>query len=96
MYVSAKTKSATFSVVVAFLAVLGSWLFEMTGIEALANFALMPDRLLLASTFLHRFEVYDLGFVTMGAIPLCLVLYGVATVLLAPAMYRTYRRKRIS
>ncbi len=96
MYVSAKTKSATFSVVVAFLAVLGSWLFEMTGIEALANFALMPDRLLVASTFLHRFEVYDLGFVTAGAIPLCLVLYGAATVLLAPAMYRTYRRKRIS
>ncbi len=96
MYVSAKTKSATFSVVVAFLAVLGSWLFEMTGIEALAKFALMPDRLLIASTFFHRFEVYDLGFTVMGAIPLCLVLYGAATVLLAPAMYRTYRRKRIS
>lgn len=96
MYVSAKTKSATFSVVVAFLSVLASWLLEMTGIEALANFAIMPDRLLIVSTFLHRFEVYDLGFVTMGAIPLCLVLYGAATVLLAPAMYQTYRRKRLS
>lgn len=96
MYASAKTKSATFSVVVAFLAVLASWLLEMTGIDALANFALMPDRLLIVSTFLHRFEVYDLGFAAVGAIPLCLALYGTVTVLLAPAMYRTYRRKRIS
>lgn len=95
MYVSAKTKSSTFSVTVSFLAIFISWMLEMTGIEALEEITLLPDRVLAAFEYLNQFEVCDLGFTAVGALPFAVVIYGILTIVLVPMMYQEFRRKRI-
>lgn len=95
MYVSAKTKSSTFSVTVSFLAIFISWMLEMTGIDALAEITLLPDRVLAAFEYLNQFEVCDLGFTAVGALPFAVVIYGILTIVLVPMMYQEFRRKRI-
>lgn len=95
MYVSAKTKSSTFSVTVSFLAIFISWILEMTGIEALEEITLLPDRVLAAFEYLNQFAVCDLGFTAVGALPFAVVIYGILTIVLVPMMYQEFRRKRI-
>lgn len=95
MYVSAKTKSSTFSVTVSFLAIFAGWMLEMPEIEALKEITLLPDRLLTAFIYLRRFEVCDLGFTAAGTLPMALAVYGILTILLVPVMYQEFRRKRI-
>jgi len=96
MYVSAKTKSAPFSVIVAFLSIFIGWMLEMPEIEALENITLLPDRLLVTFTHLNKLEVCDLGFTAVGALPASLLIYGVLTFAFVPMMYRAFRKKQLA
>ncbi len=96
MYVSAKTRSAAFSVTVSFISIFIGWMLEMPEIEALENITLLPDRLLSAFVYLNKFEVCDFGFTAAGTLTASFLLYGALTATLVPMMYRTYRKKQIT
>lgn len=95
MYVSAKTKSSTFPVTISFIAIFIGWIMEMTGIDALKEITLLPDRLLTAFHYLNEYEVCNLGFTVVGALPFAIVIYGIFAILLVPMMYHVFRKKQI-
>ena len=56
---------------------------------------LLPDQLLQIYQALRYFYVYQLGSQVCSAMTLLLTVYTLLTLLLAPVMYREFRRKEI-
>lgn len=96
MWVSAKTKSAVFAVTIPFILIFLPSFLDNLGMPGLSKIlGLLPDRLLQISQAIRYFDVYDLGFTVMGAMPILVVLYAILTVVLLPMMYQEFRRKQI-
>lgn len=95
MLVSAKTRSAVFSVTVPYLLVLMPGILENIGDGMNRVLGLLPDRLLQLSQCIFYFDVYTIGSQVFGAYELLPWLYGVLVLLLIPALYQLYRHKQI-
>lgn len=58
-------------------------------------FGLLPDRLLQMNNIITNLDVYSVGKLVFGAVPVLFVLYLVLTAALVPAVYRQFRREGI-
>lgn len=95
MLVSAKTKSAVPAVMVPFILIfLPSFLGNITSPVLNKILALLPDRLLDVGNAMGYFDLFTVGGKVLGAVPILLAAYGPLTVLLAPLVYREYRRRQ--
>lgn len=96
MWISAKTRSAVFSVVVPFMIILLPSILENFGGDAINKIIyLLPDKLLMTESVLTTFSVYSVGKTVFGAMQILPWPYLLLTVLLVPAMYRGFGRKQI-
>ena len=96
MFVSAKTRSALFAVTVPFLLIfLPSFLDNLNNDKLSKFLGLLPDQLLQIYQALRYFYVYQLGGKVCSAMTLLITVYTLLTLLLAPVMYREFRRKEI-
>lgn len=96
MWISAKTRSAVFSVVVPFMIILLPSILENFGGDAINKIIyLLPDKLLMTESVLTTFSVYSVGKNVFGAMQILPWPYLLLTVLLIPAMYRGFGRKQI-
>lgn len=96
MWVSAKTKSAVVAVTLPFLLIfLPTFLQNYEGSFIGDVLGLLPDRLLQVNYAINYFDVYSLGTLVVGAIPLLFILYPVITACFIPAMYRAFGRKEV-
>ncbi len=98
MWVSAKTKTSLLAVtipfVVCFLPIFLQDFEEAKIIGKLLSF--LPDRLLTVSYSVSYLDLLSIGKTVVAVLPVCFLLYSILTLLLVPAMYRTYRHKQIS
>lgn len=96
MWVSAKTRSSLFAVTVPFLLIFLPSFLDNLNIDKLSKFlGLFPDQLLQIYQALRYFYVYETGGKVFNAMTLLMVIYSLLTVVLAPMMYRDFRRKEI-
>lgn len=96
MWVSAKTKSAVFSVIVPFIIIFLPSILENIGNDAVNRvIGLLPDRLLMGDSVATAFSLYSVGKTVLGAMQILPWLYMALTALLVPAMYRGFSRKQI-
>lgn len=96
MWVSAKTRSSLFAVTVPFLLIFLPSFLDNLNIDKLSKFlGLFPDQLLQIYQALRYFYVYEIGGKVFNAMTLLMVIYSLLTVVLAPMMYRDFRRKEI-
>lgn len=98
MWVSAKTRSSLFAVTIPYVIVfLPSFIPEFVNTTYVGKIlSLLPDRLLDTGMSASYFDLLSFGKKVVGALPVCLLLYCVLTLVLIPAMYRTYRHKQIT
>ena len=96
MWVFAKTRSSLFAVTVPFLLIFLPSFLDNLNIDKLSKFlGLFPDQLLQIYQALRYFYVYEIGGKVFNAMTLLMVIYSLLTVVLAPMMYRDFRRKEI-
>lgn len=96
MFISAKTRSADFAVIVPFVIVfIPSFVSNINSSSINKVLGLLPDRLLEVGAAINYFDLYGFGEKVYGAVPILFVLYGVMAVLLVPLMYREYRHKQV-
>lgn len=96
MWVSSKTRSSLFAVTVPFLLIFLPSFLDNLNIDKLSKFlGLFPDQLLQIYQALRYFYVYEIGGKVFNAMTLLMVIYSLLTVVLAPMMYRDFRRKEI-
>lgn len=96
MWVSAKTKSAVFSVIVPFIIIFLPSILENIGNSAVNQvIGLLPDRLLMGDSVVTAFSLYSIGKNVFGAMQILPWMYMLLTVLLVPAMYRGFSKKQI-
>lgn len=98
MWVSAKTRSSLFAVTIPYVIVfLPSFIPEFVNTTYVGKIlSLLPDRLLGVGMSASYFDLLSFGKKVVGALPICLLLYCILSLILVPAMYRTYRHKQIS
>ncbi|MDO4281219.1 MAG: ABC transporter permease [Peptococcaceae bacterium] len=56
---------------------------------------LMPDQLLQINQILHHFNLYTIAGTVHGSVPLLLILYSSASLVLLPLIYQLYRRRQV-
>lgn len=96
MWVSGKTKSAVFSVIVPFIIIFLPSILENIGNSTVNQIiGLLPDRLLIGDSVVTAFSLYSVGKSVFGAAQILPWLYLILTVLLVPAMYRGFSKKQI-
>ena len=96
MFVSAKTRSTLFAVTVPFLLIFLPNFLDNLNNDKLSKFlGLLPDQLLQINQALRYFYVYQLGSKVCSAMTLLLIVYTFLTLVLAPFLYREFRRKEI-
>lgn len=96
MWVSAKTRSSLFAVTVPFLLIFLPSFLDNLNIDKLSKLlGLFPDQLLQIYQALRYFYVYEIGGKVFNVMTLLLVIYSLLTAVLAPMMYREFRRKQI-
>ncbi len=97
MWISSKTKTTLVAVTVPFISIFlpnflqnyeGSFLGDILG--------LLPNRLLDITFSINYFDVYSIGSLVVGAIPILFVLYLAATAALIPVMYREFGHKEVT
>lgn len=94
MWLSAKSRSSLFAVTIPYVIVfLPSFVPEKYFGKILSLF---PDRLLDVGMSASYFNLLTFGKKVVGALPVSFLLYGVLTLILVPAMYRTYHHKQIT
>lgn len=98
MWISAKTRTSLLAVTIPYVIVfLPSFLQEFTDTKHIDTIlSLLPDRLMDVGMGLSYFDLLSFGKKVVGSLPVCLLLYLVLTLILVPAMYRTYRHKQIT
>lgn len=96
MWVSAKTKSTVFAVIIPFvLGFIPSMLENINNPVINKIIELLPDRLLQISYVIKYFDIYSFGDKVFSAVPTLLILYSLFTVVLVTVVYREYRYKQI-
>ncbi len=96
MWISAKTKTALIAVTLPFLLIfLPNFFQNYEGSLVGKLLGLMPDRLLQINYAINYFDLYSVGKLVIGAIPVLFVVYFVITAALVPLMYREFCRKEI-
>lgn len=98
MWISAKARSSLLAVTVPYLILfLPSFLDSLRSTKYIGKvLSLLPDRLLDVSMSASYLDLFTFGKKVVGALSICFLLYIVLTLILVPAMYRTYRRKEIT
>ena len=97
MWVSAKTRSSMFAATVPFLLVFLPNFLDNLGNDRISKLlGLCPDQLLQIDQALRYFNVYEIGGRVFSALSILLPVFSLLTLLLAPLMYREFRRKQIS
>ncbi len=98
MWVSAKTRTSLLAVTIPYVIIfLPSFLPDLEGARYLGKIlSLLPDRLLNIGLSVSYFDLLSFGKKVVGSLPVCLLLYFILTLILIPAMYRTYRHKPIT
>ncbi|MGN1016404.1 MAG: ABC transporter permease [Faecousia sp.] len=96
MWVSAKTRSSMFAATVPFLLIFLPTFLDNLGSDRISKLlGLLPDQLLQIYQALRYFNVYEIFGKVFSAMSLLLPTFTVLTLLLAPMMYREFRRKQI-
>ncbi len=96
MWVSAKTRTAVVAVTVPFISIfIPNFLQNYEGTFIGDILGLLPNRLLDITYSINYFDVYSIGNLVVGAIPILFVLYIVVTAVLVPVMYREFGQKEI-
>lgn len=94
MLASAKTHSKALAVTIPF-----SLLFIpefLSGFFVLSKIlGLLPDQLLQMSAALQRFNLYQIGNIITGTVPILLIMYFILFCILLPVLYRIYTRTEI-
>lgn len=95
MWISVKTKSAVFAVTVPFILI-----FLPSFLEGIADWLdtlldLMPARLLECYFHLKKISVLTIFGKVYRTFDICILLYTIASLVLAPMMYRDFRHKQI-
>ncbi len=95
MAITAKSRSSVLAVSIPFIIIfLPSFLGNL---DAFSEFlGLMPEQLLSIGQMISTFNIYSVGEVVVGSIPILFVVYSVLYVLLLPLMYGVYKRTQIS
>ncbi len=95
MWVSAKTRSSLFPVTIPFvLYFLPNFILQYVEDTPFAKIlGLLTDRLLQTSNVMDKFDLYSIGDWVVPSVPLVLILYSIASVLLVPMMYKEFSRK---
>lgn len=94
MLISAKTRSAVLASALPFIVLfVPSILSSVNVLSKLLG--LLPDQLLQISTVINTFNLYQIGGIVMGAVPLLFVLYPVLFVLMLPGTYFVYSKAEI-
>lgn len=98
MWVSAKTRTSLLAVTIPYVIIfLPSFLPDFKDAKYMGKImSLFPDRLLNIGFSISYFDLLSFGKKVVGSLPVCFLLYSVLTLILVPAMYRTYRRKQIT
>lgn len=93
MFLSARGRSAVVAVLVPFVIIfLRSFLGQADSKLVSEIMGLWPDLLLQMHETLAYFNLYEPGGKVVGAVPIQFALYSVLTGILAPLIYRVYRR----
>ena len=96
MLVSAKTNSAVMAVLIPFIFIfLPSFLSGINSIFLKKITGLLPDQLLQINMAVRFFNIYEIQGRIFPAVPVLVVLYGILSVLIVPAIYIVYRNKQI-
>lgn len=96
MLVSAKTKSAVPAAMVPVVLIfIPSFIGNINSPLVNKIIGLLPDQLLQMGTALNYFNLYTLGEIVLGAVPILLVLYSLLTGILLPVLYREYGRQEM-
>ncbi|MCM1498250.1 MAG: ABC transporter permease [Clostridium sp.] len=98
MFVSAKTKSTKFAVIIPFAVVmLPSVLAGIANSVPLIEkiLGLLPDQLLNMCQLIQYFSLYQINGETAGSLKILLPMYGLLSILLCPVIYQVYRRAEV-
>ncbi len=96
MWISARTKTAVVAVTLPFiLSFLPNFFQNYEGTIIGKVLGLLPDRLLQINNAMSFFDLYSLGEIVIGAVPLLFPLYFLLTGLLVPLLYREFSRKEL-
>lgn len=97
MLVSAKTKSSVLAVMIPVLLIfIPSFIANIDSPLVNKIIGLLPDQLLQAGNGLDYFNLYLIGGMVVGEVPIIIILYVVLTIILLPVLYQTYRHSQIN
>lgn len=93
MLVSAKTRSATLAVMIPFLLIfLPNFLMNIPDSTINKICGVLPDQLLQMNMAAGYYNLYQIGDLMVGEVPILLTVYLALTVILCPVIYQTYRK----
>ncbi|HBA68289.1 MAG TPA: ABC transporter permease, partial [Lachnospiraceae bacterium] len=96
MLVSAKTKSSVLAVMVPVILIfIPSFISNINSPAINKIIGLLPDQLLQTGNALDYFNLYSIGGVIVGEVPVIIILYAVLTIAILPVLYHTYRHLQI-
>lgn len=94
MLISAKTRSSVFAVTIPFILLLmPSFLSNFPILSSICG--ILPDQLLQISSSINLFNLYQIGGLVVGAVPIVFVVYSIGYLLMLPLLYRIYRKSEI-
>lgn len=94
MLVSAKTRSKALAAAVPFIFLfLPSFLSDIPVLSKALG--LLPDQLLQICGALRSFNIYQIGTMVAGSVPILFAIYLVLFYILLPVLYRTYRKTEV-
>lgn len=98
MFVSAKTRSTKFAVIIPFIvvmlpSVLAGIASSIPLIEKILG--LLPDQLLNMCQLIQYFSLYRINGEVVGSLKILLPMYGALSLLLCPVIYQVYRRLEV-
>lgn len=93
MLISAKTRSTVLAVMTPVVLIfIPSFISNIDSPVVNKIIGLLPDQLLQIQMALGYFNLYSVGGMVAGEVPVILVLYTVLTVVIVPVVYHVYRR----
>lgn len=94
MLISAKTRSSVFAVTIPFILLLmPSFLSNFPTLSSICG--ILPDQLLQISSSINLFNLYQIGGLVIGAVPIVFVVYSLGYLLMLPLLYRIYRKSEV-